>query len=230
MFAIIAAAGESERFGGIKKQFLKIGKKFVLELSVEKLLLCGINKIAVATSKNDVITAKKILNKFDDGIVFLEGGKTRQETVKKAFLYCCKKFKNAKFVLIHDAARPFFEIKYLKKLIQAVKEKKAATLACPVYDTVKYAINNEIHHTLNRNNVVITQTPQAFSIDLYKKALALAENLKLKVTDDCGLIEQLNHKIALIISSKTNFKITTKEDFKYAEFLFTTKEQKLCLE
>ena len=230
MFAIVAAAGKSQRFGGVKKQFLKIYKKYILELSVEKLLLCGVKVIAVATSKSDINTAKKILNKFKEKTIFLEGGKTRQETIKKSFLTCRKKFKYARTVLIHDAARPFFEVKYVKKLIETAKEKKAAILACPVYDTVKYVENNKIKHTLNRNKIFVAQTPQAFSTNLYEKALKLTENLNLKITDDSSLLEQINFKVSLVKSSAYNFKITTKDDLKYAEFLFLKEEQKICLE
>ena len=226
VFAIVAAAGKSQRFGGLKKQFLKISNKHILELSVEKLLLCGINVVAVATSKSDINIAKKILNKFKEKTIFLEGGKTRQETVKKAFLTCRKKFKYAKTVLIHDAARPFFDVETVKKLIETAKEKKAAILACPIYDTIKYVKNNKVKQTLNRDNVFVVQTPQAFSASLYEKALKLTENLNLKLTDDSSLLEQINVKVSLVKSSTYNFKITTKEDLKYAEFLFLKEEQK----
>ena len=225
-FAIVAAAGESQRFGGLKKQFLKICNKYILELSVEKLLLCGINIISVATSKSDIGTAKKILNRFKKNTIFLEGGKTRQETVKKSFLVCHEKFKNAKTVLIHDAARPFFDVETVKKLIETAKEKKAAALACPIYDTVKYVKDNIVKHTLNRDKIFVTQTPQAFSVKLYEKALKLTENLNITITDDSSLLEKINVKVSLVKSSTYNFKITTKEDLQYAEFLFFKKEQK----
>lgn len=222
MFAIVAAAGSALRLNGIKKQFLKINNKFVLEISVEKFILAGVLKIVVATKKEDIPLAKKILNKFKKNIIFVEGGNTRQETVKKAFLKEYLNHKKTDLVLIHDAARPFFEAAKLKILIETAKVKKAACFCCKVVDTVKQIKNGQIEKTLNRNNVVFSQTPQAFEIELYKKALDLNQQQKKMVTDDCQLVENLNHKITPIFCKKDNFKITTKEDLTYLTFLNKT--------
>lgn len=231
MFAIIAAAGLASRLNGLKKQFLKINNKFVLEISVEKFILAGVLKIVVATKKEDVSFAKKILNRFKENVVFVEGASTRQKTVKKAFLKEYLNHKKTDLVLIHDAARPFFEIEKLKLLIKTAKLKKAACFCCKIVDTVKQIKNEKIKKTLNRNELVLSQTPQAFEINLYKKALELNEKQNKTVTDDCQLIENLNYSVTPIFCEKTNFKITVKEDLTYLDFL--AKQQKeifKCLE
>ena len=225
MFAIVAAAGSALRLNKIKKQFLKINGRFVLEICVEKFVLAGVLKIVVATKKEDVEFAKKILARFKKYIVFVEGADTRQKTVKKAFLAEYLNHEKTDLVLIHDAARPFFEVEKLKFLIKVAKIKKAACFCCRIVDTVKKLKNSEIEKTLNRDELVLAQTPQAFEIDLYKKALELNQKQKKYVTDDCQLIERLNHKIAPIFCEKTNFKITTMEDLTYLEFLTQHKKE-----
>lgn len=221
MFGIIAAAGYGKRFGCIKKQFLKINEKYVLELSVKKFFECGISKIIISTAKNDIKKAKEILKIYKKNIHFVEGGKSRQESVKNAFLFGLQIYKNEDIVLIHDAARPFFSKESLLNLIQTVKKTNAAILATKVIDTVKYSTNNQIKKTVDRKNLFLAQTPQAFSVNLYKKAIKNADEKNIVCTDDCELIENLNKKIEIVESSKENFKLTTKEDLRFAKFLMS---------
>lgn len=221
MFGIIAAAGLGNRFGKIKKQFIKIKEKYILELSVKKFLDCGITKIIISTTKNDIEKAKEILKNYQKNIHFVEGGQTRQESVKNAFFFGIKIYKNEDIVFIHDAARPFFDKEKLLELIQTVKKTDAAILATKVVDTVKFSTNHQIEKTINRQNLFLAQTPQAFSVKLYEKALKNAEKKELTCTDDSELVEKINKEITILESSKKNFKITTKEDIKYAEFLMS---------
>lgn len=218
MFAIIAAAGQSRRMGKIKKQFLKLGEKYILEISIEKLLKCNIKNIVVATAEQDIKIATEITNKFKNYVNIVKGSNTRQATIKNAFLSYYKNQNDNDIVLIHDAARPFFNISDIIKLIELAKKEGAAILATPATDTVKYAENFKIEKTISRSNIYLAQTPQAFKINLYRKALAKANN-KINYTDDASLIEQLNHKISIVESSKINIKITTKEDLYFAKFL-----------
>lgn len=221
MFGIIAAAGLGNRFGKIKKQFIKIKEKYILELSVKKFLDCGISKIIISTTKNDIGKAKEILKNYQKNIHFVEGGQTRQESVKNAFFFGIKIYKNEDIVFIHDAARPFFDKEKLLELIQTVKKTDAAILAAKVVDTVKFSTNHQIEKTINRQNLFLAQTPQAFSVKLYEKALKNAEKKELTCTDDSELVEKIKKEITILESSKKNFKITTKEDIKYAEFLMS---------
>ncbi len=214
MFAIIAAAGDGVRLGNIKKQFLKINNEFIIKTCVEKLLSCNILKIVIAAQKKDFNEIKKILHNYEKNIVLVEGGQTRQQSIENAFLKEFKNHEKKDIVLIHDVARPFFSVEKTKELIKVARKTKAAILACPVYDTVKHAENLKINKTLKRENIFLAQTPQSFSIELYQKALKLNENLKRNCTDDCELIEKLNHEVEIVISSRKNFKITTKEDLK----------------
>lgn len=221
MFGIIAAAGLGNRFSNIKKQFIKIKEKYILELSVKKFLDCDITKIIISTTKNDIEKAKEILKNYQKNIHFVEGGQTRQESVKNAFFFGIKIYKNEDIVFIHDAARPFFDKEKLLELIQTVKKTDAAILATKVVDTVKFSTNHQIEKTINRQNLFLAQTPQAFSVKLYEKALKNAEKKELTCTDDSELVEKINKEITILESSKKNFKITTKEDIKYAEFLMS---------
>ena len=87
-----------------------------------------------------------------------------------------KKFKPTN-VLIHDAARPNFTLKLLSNLIKSLKNNKAVIPAITSKDSVKYKVKNQLFN-LNRNNSILTQTPQAFKFkDLYN--LSTRKKIKL---------------------------------------------------
>jgi 2-C-methyl-D-erythritol 4-phosphate cytidylyltransferase len=72
---------------------------------------------------------------------------------------------------------------------------------------------------LDRDRLVLVQTPQGFRVGLFRKALERAAMVPLPpdATDDAALIEMLGHPVAIVEGSHTNFKITRPEDLKLAE-------------
>ena len=118
-----------------------------------------------------------------------------------------KKFKPTN-VLIHDAARPNFSIRLLKRLINSLKKHKASIPVISSKDSIKYKFKNQLFN-LNRNKSYLTQTPQAFKFnDLYN----LSVNQKNKIQDEATLFIENNLKIKFIAGEILNNKITFKED------------------
>ena len=64
-------------------------------------------------------------------------------------------------VFIHDAARPNFSIKLLYNISKNLKKNKAVVPVINSKDSIKYKTQNQIFN-LKRNNLLLTQTPQAF--------------------------------------------------------------------
>lgn len=210
--AIIVAAGRGTRLGGIKKQFLEIEGKSVLKRSVEKFVKAGISDIVISTMSEDLKFVEEMFSDIKDIVRVVEGGATRQQSVTNAFNVCSK----GGIVLIHDAARPFVSIENIKNVISMAEKTGAATLAVSSTDTVKFVENNLIKHTLDRNKIYLVQTPQAFSKELYKKAL---KEVVGDYTDDCQLIEKIGVDVTIVEGSRDNIKITTPEDLEYAKIL-----------
>ena len=118
-----------------------------------------------------------------------------------------KKFKPGN-VLIHDAARPNFSIKLLKRLIASLKNSRASIPVIDCKDSIKYKVKNQLFN-LKRENSYLTQTPQAFKFDdLYK----LSIKQKNKIQDEATLFIENDLKIKLIKGENLNNKITYKED------------------
>ena len=173
-------------------------------------------EIIVVTNYENEIAVKKLINdyNFSKNIVIAIGGKTRQESVFNGFQ---KVSSQADFIAIHDGARPLISVKSIIKVFENAEKYKASTLGVPVKDTIKTVKNGFICDTPNRNMLYITQTPQVFEKELYRKGYINAIQNNLDFTDDCQLVEAIGANIYMTVGQYTNIKITTPEDIKLAE-------------
>ncbi len=205
-YFVILAAGKSKRFSKkIPKQFFKYKNKEIIDHSIEKSLNSNLfKKILIVT--NSIKQLKK--KKYHKSISIIKGGKERSDSSLKALKYL-KRFK-PKNVFIHDAARPNFSIKLLKNIAKNLKNNEAVVPIINSKDTIKYKIQNQIFN-LNRNNLLLTQTPQAFR---FKKLYEVAKDQKDKVTDEATLFINKDFKIKFIPGEKGNNKITFIDDIK----------------
>lgn len=222
--AIIAAAGISSRMKrGISKQFLLLAGKPILLYSLEKFLsLSNLNEIIVVT--NDIENTDRLLEEWDykkdKRIKSALGGKLRQDSVFNGFV----SIKDASdLIIIHDVARPLFEISDLINCLETASKFGAAILASPVIDTVKKVRKDKppyVDTTLDRNCLYQVHTPQVFSYsilrEVYEKYNALG-NTKPIVTDEAQLLEIFGYPVTIVIGTRRNIKITYPEDVKIAE-------------
>ena len=117
---IILAAGQSKRFKSKEqKQYIIYKNKPVFEHSLEKVLKLKLFKHIILVTNN----SSHVQSKYFSKIKIIKGGKERSDSSLKALKYI-KRFK-VKNVLIHDAARPDFSIKLVKKILIKLKKYKA---------------------------------------------------------------------------------------------------------
>ena len=104
--AIILSGGTGTRFDISKpKQFYKLNKKTIIETTVEKFVNSNFfNYIIVVSHKDFFKFTKNLFNNTNIKVIL--GGENRQKSVFNG-LSAAKSF-NPKYVLIHDAVRPFF--------------------------------------------------------------------------------------------------------------------------
>ena len=211
-YFVILAAGKSKRFHkNIAKQFYNYKNKDIIEHSIEKSLNSKLfKKILIVTNNLNYFKKKK----YPKSISIIKGGKERSDSSLKAIEYL-KKFKPTN-VFIHDAARPNFSIKLLKNITKHLKKNKAVVPIISSNDSGKYKIQNRVYN-LNRNNLLLTQTPQAFR---FKELYVLTRNQKNKITDEATLFIDKNHKIKFIPGEKQNNKITYIDDIKTSKTYF----------
>ncbi|MFW6381481.1 MAG: IspD/TarI family cytidylyltransferase, partial [Bacillota bacterium] len=107
-------------------------------------------------------------------------------------------------------------------------EYRAVTVGTRIKDTVKRCNgNNQVVSTLDREQLVSIQTPQAFEYELIVRAHRQYKNGKfpsLRVTDDASLVEALGQPVKVIEGSYENIKITTPVDLLYAKLILKNRE------
>ena len=204
-YFIILASGQSKRFNSKKpKQFIIYKNKPLFKHSLDKALKSKLFKKIILVVNNK----SKINESFPKNVSIINGGKERFDSSLIALKYI-QKFKPNN-VLIHDAARPNFTIKLLRKLIKYLKKNKAVVPIVKSRDTIKYKIKNQLFN-LNRDNALLTQTPQAFRFKDLKNLMIKQKN---KVTDEAAIFIENKLKIKFIKGENFNDKITFKEDIK----------------
>ena len=204
---ILLAAGKGKRFkSNTLKQFHILNGKPLINHSLEKAIKSKIFKEII------VVTNSKIKKPKDKFIKVIKGGSERFESSKRALEY----IKNMKFknVFIHDAARPNFSIKLLKKLKRELNNNKAVVPYNNTDHSVKYREGANIFN-LKRENVILTQTPQCFD---FKTLYKLSNNNKNYISDEATLFIKNNLKIKFIKGEEDNFKITTIKDLEKIKF------------
>ncbi len=198
---ILLAAGKGKRFkSNNPKQFTNYINKPLFMHSVEKAKKSRLFKSII------IVSNIPIKNITDKSIKVIKGGRERYQSSQKALNFIKnKRFKN---VFIHDAARPNFSIKLLKKLYLCLNKNKAVVPYITTNNSTKYKIENKIQN-LNRENLLFTQTPQCFD---FKTLFNLSKLNNKKITDEASLFLDNKKKIKFIKGEKNNFKITTKSD------------------
>jgi 2-C-methyl-D-erythritol 4-phosphate cytidylyltransferase len=95
-----------------------------------------------------------------------------------------------------------------------------AICALPVTDTVKRVVrarggDPSVVETLDRSELVAVQTPQAFSVDVLRRA----HEGEPDATDDAALVEALGLTVSVVPGDPDNLKLTTPADLARAELL-----------
>ena len=213
--AIITAAGSGRRFGEAK-QFKKLHGKplyqYSLDIFVKSRLFDEI--ILVIPNSNQEKVQRKVKRKYGSQVSLVTGGLDRQDSVKNAIQNSNSK---VDLVVIHDAARPFVTKTLIQQCVSACETSDGAIIAMQPHDTIKFSKNNIVEKTIDRSNIWMAQTPQAFNKHKLLEAYSTTEFDDLVVTDESSLMEKLGYKIMIVPGTVKNFKITTFDDWKRAK-------------
>ena len=132
---------------------------------------------------------------------------------------------SARWVLVHDAARPLVTPALIRATIRAARRAKAAIAAVPVVPTIKQARQGWVVRTLDRSKLWAVQTPQVFERGLLERAHARGRRNGFEATDDAALVEALGHRVRIAEGSHRNIKVTTPEDLAIAETLLKSADR-----
>lgn len=217
--AVIVAAGGSVRMGiADSKQFIPLLDKPAIEYTLKAFQKCYlIKEIVIVCREQDVDRINELVNQngFTKVSKVVLGGSSRSASVRNGIKSANEK---AKYLAIHDGARPLITVDEIERVVEAAFETGAATLGTSVTDTIKIVDGfNKIESTPLRSQLRAVQTPQVFERDLYMFALENAGENSLEFTDDCALIENMGGEVLVVKGSEENIKLTTPVDVILAE-------------
>src|SRR3990170_2706374 len=104
--AVIAAAGSSQRMGGLDKLFVPLGDKPVLARVIDTFQKCqAVDQIVIVLSPSNLKQGEQLASqqKWSKVIGIVPGGERRQDSVIAGL----KELKDCRWAVIHDGARPF---------------------------------------------------------------------------------------------------------------------------
>jgi len=212
---IIVAAGRGSRAGeGLPKQYQHVAGKPLLRHTLEALQRCAPQtylQVVIHPDDHDLFKqATKGLNLLEPAL----GGSTRKESVLNG-LHAVAAI-DPKFVLIHDAARPFVTKSMISNIIAALADgAKAVVPTVAIVDTLSKISEGRIVSHVNREGLHAVQTPQGFQFtDLVAAHEELAEQ---DFTDDGSVMEAVGFSVTTTEGDTKNFKVTYPEDFRKAE-------------
>ena len=217
---ILLAAGSGQRMG-FAKQFATINNTPIWKIAL--------NHIKDHPSCAQIIVvfpnSTEIDHSFFDmnsNINWIYGGKTRSHSVWNALKYLRDNPNNSSYIAIHDAARPIIPHIVIDRIVEKTSTgEKAVIPTLPASDTVKIFSGNHISHTLDRNQLVMIQTPQIFEARVITESYGKyfdsdTQDIILEQSfpsDDASLVEANGIAVAIIEGSPDLKKLTIKEDF-----------------
>jgi 2-C-methyl-D-erythritol 4-phosphate cytidylyltransferase len=219
--AIIVAAGRGTRMGpNIDKIFLEVSgapvvahtwERFDDSESIDEIVL--VIREGMTTAFEDLAATLELRKPYR----FVIGGKERQDSVWNGLQAIAP---TAELVAIQDAARPCTPVGLIEATLEAARETGAAVAAQRVSDTLKQSEDGQIiARHLDRSRLWAVQTPQAFRVEVIRKALGAVREKGLLVTDDTAACECINQPVRLVESAKPNPKVTVPADLHYIELL-----------
>ena len=215
--AVIVAAGNASRMGGIDKVMAELQGEPMIARTVRTFQNCDcIAEIVVVTRPDLILPITALTREMPKVKAVVAGGSSRQESVNLGLNTLSKEVKMA---AIHDGARPLITMEVIDRTVRAAHTHNAAAPAIPVKDTIKVVEGRVVVNTPDRATLFAVQTPQVFDFDLLRGALKHAEETGAQVTDDCSAVELLGMKIKIVDGDERNLKVTTPMDLKIAEML-----------
>jgi 2-C-methyl-D-erythritol 4-phosphate cytidylyltransferase len=219
--AIIVAAGKGTRMGPDRdKLFLEVAGRPVIAHTWRRFDHARMIDDIVVVVREGMQTAFEELAshlELTKPFHLVAGGAERQDSVWNGLEALTAK---TKLVAIQDGARPCTDENLINATVMAAHEMGAAVAAQPVTDTIKQTEDGKlVEKTLDRSKLWSVQTPQAFRVNVIRRALRAVREQKAQVTDDTAACELIGQAVRLVGGGTPNPKVTVPADLAYVELL-----------
>jgi 2-C-methyl-D-erythritol 4-phosphate cytidylyltransferase len=224
--AIIVAAGSSQRMGFDKLFATMAGKPMITHALHAFERASSVNEMIVVAreDRHDEIRKISRAGNFKKIRSIIAGGERRQDSVRAGLN---RLNTTAKYVAVHDAARPLITPQQIERVFEQCQIYGAAALAEPVSDTLKRVdVDLVVTGSVDRRQLYAMQTPQVFERALIEEAYRAADMENLSLTDEVSAVERFGRKVVLVPNDDFNFKMTYPRDLVLGEFVL--KQRALC--
>ncbi len=216
----VPAAGMGRRMGGVRKPWLELAGRPVLEQALRPFLERGdVVAVRVALAPDDMADVPRWLLRLDPRVRVVEGGATRAESVARAVEALPV---DVEVVLVHDAARPLVSADVIERVVAEARAGRGAVAGLPATDTLKRVDDAQrIVSTPSRVGMWRAQTPQGFPAALLRRALeplAADPTGAGRMTDDASFVEAIGGEVVMVMGSPRNLKVTRPADLPLAEW------------
>jgi 2-C-methyl-D-erythritol 4-phosphate cytidylyltransferase len=210
VWAVIVAAGRGERLGLDRpKAFAKLNDRPLLAESLERLERSEwVDSIVVAAPPDWEEPVILLAEELGCGkvVAAVPGGETRAASVRAGLGEVPD---DAAVVLVHDAARPVLAEEVIERLLSALTEGWDGVVpGLAIADTVKRVEGDLVVETVDREALVVAQTPQAFVWPVLRDAAATGED----ATDCAALVEARGGRVKVVPGDPRLVKVTEPED------------------
>ena len=210
---------------GRAKAFLPLAGRALLLRAAEAFESAPeVEAIVAVVPADEQRAARDLLAPLRKVTAVVAGGATRQDSVRAGLEALPSAFDG--IVLVHDAARALIEPALIASVVRAAAETGAAIPVLPLVDTIKRVRDGVVGETLDRSELAAAQTPQGVRRALLQEALDEAARKGITVTDEAMAVEHLGRRVAAVVGSPRNLKITTPHDLRWAELLLASTVEK----
>lgn len=232
--ALVAAAGQSRRFGGdTPKQSLRIADRSLLGWSLLALENAGCDRALVAVCDPASPQMQAEIAALGLAVEFCPGGPSRAASVLNMLRHLAEYDAADRWVLVHDAARPCVRSEQIRILTDRVRQRATAqasrpvggALAMPLDAALRRPVELEINapeQCLDRDGLWIMQTPQMFRACELLNAMENWRGELSELEDESRAFVANGGEVLLVAGSAANLKVTRGEDLAVAEKLLSS--------
>lgn len=214
---VIVASGQGTRFAAaVPKQFVLLGGRPLMSWSVSAALAHPATRACVIVcppgQEDDV---REVLGPMfgDRRVTLCAGGAQRVDSVRAGVRQMVEIDASIRHVMIHDAARPGLDGPTIDSLVEALAAAHGAAPALPLADALKRRLPAGGVTAVSRADICRVQTPQAFQLAAYVRALeAWPEGMP--ADDDLTIAEAAGLRLALVQGRETLDKVTYPADLR----------------
>lgn len=219
-WAIVLATGKDQELsGGAEVAFLGVGNRPALAHAMAAAEGCrDVEGIVVVSPREriDMVRALKFRFGFNKLRAVLPGGAQRLANIETAL----ETFEEeVEWAVLLESARPLATPGMVAAVLADAQRTGAASTGELTADPVRVEVKKGEIEDLQARSIWLVQTPQAYRVDLLRKAVAAGRKRRGETSDLTVLVDAAGVKIRMTPSPRMNLRLRTADDLTAAAHL-----------